>query len=547
MTYLCVQCDERFESEGDRPRCPKCMRVHGIHALDDDGKPKEGAGEEGAPSVIGYGPSFAIIGLVVAGIAVYSLQSEEAKPASDAGDVAAVDSDVLSSLLTADAAIEAFATAAAGGKPEGLPRAEAIVAAIRARASATAFVPWSRVDPRPRPPMDAAGAYAELAKDGGRAKLYPLEVAAVAVAAMRHVGVEARVTEVFWFEGDRSPPDPSGRLGYFGVAVGADPAPRVLDPYTGREAKVSAGDHTVLSDAQAVGVAIALRAMQHANPGGDLKSALRDSEQALELLPRSASARGVHGLVLLINGAGEQGMAEFEAAHQLRDDAPRNLNLGFAQMAKGDLSGASTRIARALELAPDYAAAHMNLARLHLSQANREQAREALEHAQRLDPDLPALLLVWATYHMSAGEWTEAMVRAKAALETQPDNPEAHIAVARIYRELGDYDSMRRYARALVELVSESQKSRTRDLLTAMLGSTALEAPDDEEEAEGEAEATSTVDGGMKAATDQFDLRKGSRLLGGGAPDAKGGLQLRGDKPTLLGGSGDAMKLDLDP
>jgi len=544
MAYLCVQCDERFESEDERPRCPKCMRVHGIHTLDDEGKPKD-ADEQNAARVIGYGPSLAIVVLVVVAVAVYSLRGEEPEAAVDGeGGAGAVASDALSTLLEADDAIGAFASAAAGGQPEGLPRAEAIVKAVRARASAMAFVPWSRVDPRPRAPLVAAAAQAKLAKDGGRAKLYPLEVAAVAVASMRSVGVDAKVAEVHWFEGDRSPPDPSGRLGYFGVSVTSGGATQVLDPYGGRAAKVAAADHTVLTDEQAVAAAIALRAMQNASPTGDLKRALRDSERALKLLPRSPSVRGVHGLALLVTGAGEQGMAEFEAAHQLRDDAPRNLNLAFAQMAKGDIPGASTRLARALELAPEYAAAHMNLARLHLAQANRDQAREALEEAQRLDPDLPALLLVWATYHMSAGEWPEAMVRATSALELQPDNPEAHIAVARIHRELGNYDEMRRHARTLLELVSESQRSRTRDLLTAMLGSTALEEPDDEEE---EVDDTTevTADAGLAAPADQFDLRAGSKLLGGGK--GKGGLQLGGDKPTLLGGSGDDLKLELDP
>lgn len=553
MSYLCVQCDEHFESEEARPRCPKCMRVNGIHSLDGDGKSVEGQTHEAAPTMIGWGPSLALTGLVIAGIAFYVLQDEEtAQSTGDAVDPAPalVAGDALAKLLVADGAIEGFATTAAGGAGEGLPRARAIVAALRARASAMAFVPWSRVEPRDRGPMVAAAAYARIAEDASRAKLYPLEVAAVAVAAMRHVGVEAQVTEVFWFEGDRSPPDPSGRLGYFAVAVGEGAALQVLDPYAGREARVAAGDHTVLTDAQAIAAAISLRGIQQATPSGDMRAALRDSELALKVLPRSPSVRGGHGLALLLSGAGPQAMAEFEAARQLRDDAPRNLNVGFAYLAKGDVGQAATFIARSLEQAPDYAVAHMNLARLHMAQANREQAYASLEAAQRLDPDMPALALVWAAYHMAIREWPQAMVRAKAALEAQPENPEAHITVAKIYRELGNYDAMRLHARMLLDLVSESQRARTRDLIIAMLGVTALEEPDDEDEDEDEDQdvddQSQTADAGVKSTGGRFDLRAGSRLLGGRGGAAKGGLQLGGQKPTLLRGSGDGMKLRLD-
>src|SRR6185295_12808465 len=42
--YLCVHCDQRFDSDDGKPRCPKCMRVHGIEKLSEGkkgDKPKE--------------------------------------------------------------------------------------------------------------------------------------------------------------------------------------------------------------------------------------------------------------------------------------------------------------------------------------------------------------------------------------------------------------------------------------------------------------------------------------------------------------------------
>src|SRR4051812_29293701 len=69
MRYLCVHCDEKFElSEDQEPRCPKCLRVHGLRPL------SSGAGAGAQPAGrrrIWLG--VAVLGLVGLALAAYAM------------------------------------------------------------------------------------------------------------------------------------------------------------------------------------------------------------------------------------------------------------------------------------------------------------------------------------------------------------------------------------------------------------------------------------------------------------------------------------------
>src|SRR5262245_48224568 len=85
MRYLCVHCDHRFDHEGDdKPRCPKCMRLHGLEKV-------AGAGTSGASA--SRRPRWivpAVLATVVVGLgAAYFLWAREAPAA--VGDTVAVE------------------------------------------------------------------------------------------------------------------------------------------------------------------------------------------------------------------------------------------------------------------------------------------------------------------------------------------------------------------------------------------------------------------------------------------------------------------------
>src|ERR1700712_4296281 len=206
-----------------------------------------------------------------------------------------LDPEELASLLEPDAAIRSFATRASNGKTTADARAQAVVAALQERAQQRGFVDWSRVEPRVGEPLTAAQTLLAITQNGAERQLYPLELAALGVAALRSLDVPALIAEVYAYPEQKRPLDPSGRFGYFGIFVpeGSEQHGRVYDAYAGRTAAPAAADIAILNDAQAIGAALALRAMNALRNDLEIDKADRDSEAALKLLPKSPSLHAV--------------------------------------------------------------------------------------------------------------------------------------------------------------------------------------------------------------------------------------------------------------
>jgi tetratricopeptide (TPR) repeat protein len=418
-----------------------------------------------------------------------------------------VNAGELGDLLQANEKVERLAKAATSNKPSAADKARALVETIRDRASKRAFVRWPLLDPRTTAPMVPARVLEAIGKDGAELRLYPLEVVALAVAALRSVGVPAMVAEAYAFAGDRSPPDPSGRIGYYVLAVlsqtGA--APQMLDPYGGRELPPQAKDVEVLTDLQAIGAALSLRALSRTANQEESQKAIVDSDAALVLLPRSATVRSARGAIILSSGGVEQGYAEFQAAAQIRPDAPRRHNLAILMLMKGELEQAQREVASALAEYRDYTEAHATLASLHIVRSEFELARAELEEANRLEPAVPMLQAVWAQYYAGQGRTTEAITHAESSVKARPRDPQTHLLLAQLYYQAARYDDMRREARAALNLVPLSRKEEARRAIEQMLGSTALEEP-----SKPETEVTDKSD--REAAQNTERLRLGTKL-----------------------------------
>lgn len=492
MRHLCVHCDLTFDTPaGDDPRCPKCMRKHGLRAVDQPGPSSSPSRAPQANRKRGLLLVVAL-GVVAAGAGLYAWRAQQTEQAIEGGgelsegDVAGalaarkLDAGALAKLLEADDAVRAFARKAASTAASPTDKAEAVTLALRARGSALAFVPWSRTDAREGPPLTAAETLRALEKDGARRKLYPLELSALGVAALRALDVDARPCEVFGASTLRAPLDPSGRLGYFALAVmgPAGESPKLFDPYGGL-AEAELGEHALLTDLQAIGAALALQALGRLEANEDPALALRDAEAAVTLLPSSPSVRAARGTALLLSAAAEPGMREIEAAAQMRPDAPRKNNLAMIALAMGDAPRAMRELSQALEKSPDFALAHLTLAAAQLGTGEREQARAELDKAEALDPDLPALPLTRAELYASGGELERALAEARRAVTLKPSNPQARLLVGRLLRQAGRYDEMRAEARATLALAPPALRERTAELIKRLLGPTALEAPID--------------------------------------------------------------------
>ena len=216
--WLCVHCAHQFRAD-DPDRCPSCMRKGGLEVLV----------EKSAKDRPWLMPALVVgaIALIGGGYAFWSNETPDAVEGDAAleplsyselrGHLREHNADGEHAGLLREAEhIEGLAEHATGSTP--MEKTESLVSYIRARAAAGAFTQWLLEAPRESTVHDGEWAAARLQEEEN-AEIYPIELAAAAVSALREAGVDAMVAEIWEFPGDRVPPDPSGHMGYFGVAA----------------------------------------------------------------------------------------------------------------------------------------------------------------------------------------------------------------------------------------------------------------------------------------------------------------------------------------
>lgn len=562
MRYLCLNCETRFEHDPDAPggkklRCPKCMRVTGIEKL--------ASAQTKAPErpwlmpAVGAG----VLAVVFGGYMVW----RSSRPTAVTGDAplrplesseldgylraASASPGRLGNMLVASDDIAAFARTATHDADGNEGRAEAMQAAMRERASEHRFVRWSMGVPRETPPSTAAAAFEWLGDEDARARLYPLEAAAIMAGGLRSAGVDAMVVEIYKFPGDESPPDPAGHFGYFGVAVYpgevGEGDPTIYDPWGGHDVPPEEDDYRVMTDVEVIGAALSISAIQLMVRESDPERALTVSGDAISACPSSPAVRSVRGAILLAAGNPTEALAELEAAEQLRSDGPRHNMLAGIYMAQGENEDALREVNAALEEFPDYAAAHATLAALHMADASPDEALAEMRIAERLDPDLHVLPSLWANYYASTGDLDQAVEYAGRAVEANPGDLQSRLMAARIYRMAARYDDMRREARAVMEATPEDRRERMEAIILEVLGPTALddmdeEISDEELEEGGDDSLELSLDSDLLGEGDDEDLALEDEELGeedeAPPPRSGGGTTLMLGDPSDLSLSG---------
>lgn len=504
--------------------------------------------------------SLALVGVVLAGSIFWLVQRKQVidgpvplRPLS-ADELAQVtkreqvNAGAIAALLAETDAIESFAKRAAAGADDPFAQALAVTKALRARADAQAFVPWSLAEPRPTAIMTADATLKALEKDGARRELYPLEVAALEVAALRSLGVTAMLGELSDLAQERAPLDPSGYFGYFVVSVSADEATvskgRLYDPYGGRTLKPDVKVN-LIDDSMAVGAALAVRGVHEVAYGGDPRAALESSSNALRLAARLPSVRTARGIIVLSAKMLEQGLQELSAAAQMRSDPARLHNLASARMLSGDPEAGLRDLNTALEKAPEFAGARATLGAMQMMQGDLDAGLSELTRAEALAPDLSLIQWGFAEYYMRKGDRDSALSRGKRALSARPSF-DGRLRFAVLLRQAGKYEDMRVQAHAMLDGAPAYRKQEVRELIGTVLGPTAL----DPVEPDATAEDLSDLGG------PDLDLKlgAGSKLLGDpSGPDLSVGAQpgadpliLSDDPPKLrLRGSSDKLELKL--
>ena len=371
-------------------------------------------------------------------------------------------------LLEPDAAVRTLAS--------GAKNVEGVVAALAERRKQRGFVEWSRVEPRIGAPLTAAETLRAIEQNSAERQLYPLELAALGVAALRALEIPAMVAEVYAYPKDLKPLDPSGRFGYFGVFVPGDAGQgQVYDVYGSHSEQPAPADYAVLNDAQAVGAALALRAMHALRNDLDVDAADRDSMAALTLLQQSPSAHATRAAVMLTVGHpaqkdGEAGKQALLEAQKLRDGAAQRNNLALWALTRQDSRGALKELGDVLTTMPEYAAGHVTRATALLILFDFAGARAELELAAKYDPELAVIPQMKAQLLASDGKSDEALVEARRAVTLSPQDAGALFILARIEHRLGLKDEARKHAQQIVERTPAAAREDRKLQIRSALG-----------------------------------------------------------------------------
>lgn len=474
---FCAHCDMEFvaDEDGKKPRCTKCMRRGGVVRVSATDVPS-GSGRSGLI------PLALILVLAGVGYGVYRANTvtlEETPP------LRPLEPKELAAYLERDQLSVghfdgAFSVAGTGDWPT---EPEALASAIRERTTR-----WGLDRPLTRDVYTASETLGALSnEDGEKVQVYPLEAALAMAAWLREHGTPAIVVET-WDLGEPSPPDPSGRFGYFLVGIDEELTgePSVYyDPWGGRGA-VKPIEVRPLRDTEVIGAALATDAIRSFVRSANGAEALPSADTALRLDPVSPTIRGVNGTILIETGGVTAGSEELEAARELRPDGPRELNLvqlslatsAMLQMAGEDaaaereLSAAAQTIDRVVDRWPRYARAYRIRAMMYFGIDQPERAREALEVAQSLDPSSASLWMLWSQFYLADGDVDLAAARARRAVELDPENWQMRLQVARVLVEAGDRRGAKEQTDAALALVPPSKRDELKRYLDDALSPT---------------------------------------------------------------------------
>jgi tetratricopeptide (TPR) repeat protein len=148
-------------------------------------------------------------------------------------------------------------------------------------------------------------------------------------------------------------------------------------------------------------------------------------ERWVESEPKSTALRDDLGSLYLKLNRPNDAVRHFAISAGLNPSAQASFNLATALTVAGQVTAAVQQYERALELRPDYAAAHTNLGSLLLQQGKSDLALVHLREALRLDPSSIQAHFSAGIALEQAGQWEEAIAHMRRVLEAQGDLPEA--------------------------------------------------------------------------------------------------------------------------
>lgn len=551
MRYRCTSCDKEFDvPEGDRARCPKCLRIHDVEPVE---SPSSAISRYRGPLIL-----FAFVALGVgAYVAWYLSQGEDADADEERPvEIGPLSVDELREHLDdrhfkrgevlipfeEDETVTAFARKAAHGRASQQEKASALMEAVRGMLDENHAL-YISISPRVAALKSPAETLAALQSDETFSP-YSYELAALLVTACRAVGVPAVLSEIYTFESTNRPADASGTQGYFAAALPRGEGrnyrrPLLYDPASGRSEESAAGEADVLTDVEAVAAALSISALHRSSHLGDTSGGERLATLAVRLRPSSATAHAARGTARLLGGggqlSGQAALEEYQTALRLRADPQRKILVARILLALGQAPQAEELVRSALSDASEFGAAHGLMALIHVARESFEEAQAALTRAEQLEPRDPHISLLWAQYYIAQRDYAAAAEAARAVVDRIPDDPQPRLLLAQVLYQDANYDAATEQFRELVRRNPDNEQIR--EILREMFEYDPDEDQGAEDEGEDEVVAEADVDGGVAEgdaglglgfeSPDSLQLQMGEGLGGNLRLGGEGGFQLR--------------------
>lgn len=502
MRYICANCDHSFETDDKRPRCPQCLRRHGLMAENGKSQPKAGQGsndakDKGAPSrsdgakgapqdagrrrlIIG-----AAVAVVLVGGGVGAYLGLRSKPADNGPKDVALGPVSAKTLLAvarrrgtpvtmvyfqADAAIRAAGRRYARNR-DGGKVAAALLKEVRQTVGAKGMHIRRPGRTKHGALLAASSLYAAIrAKDV--VTVYSYELTSLYLALARAAGLHAVMAEIYRHSDRKGPADPLGHVGHFGVAIYTKASFKgrpvmVVDPARGT--LNAAKEYEVLTDLRALAHGLALEALQLAENQSEAAAAIERMDAALRLAPRSATLLAAKGMFLLKSGGVAPALDAFLAARSIREDAPRYLLVAMSytqkDAAKGVMNRALSNMDQAISRDPGYALAYVMKADLLLRQGKVDLASSQLDKAQEIDANLVEAIQARALIQLAAGKKTSGVALLRKAVKLDPLDDQARFQLWRVLLQLDQPDAAKVAAKDWLAMLPSASRPQARQLM----------------------------------------------------------------------------------
>lgn len=199
---------------------------------------------------------------------------------------------------------------------------------------------------------------------------------------------------------------------------------------------------------------------------GEMKSAEKEAERAVDRWPTYAEARILQADVLLLRDNPARALASLEKLGDLSNHPGALTARGRAKLAQGDLEGAAKDLDAALEIDPDLRAAKVARADVHLRMGNAKAAAEQLKVIYDQDAT-PEMGVIYAAALRRTRQRDEAR-RILEGLLKQPNASRAYLELARLERDEGNVREARQAYGKAIELSPNAIEARREAALLAL-------------------------------------------------------------------------------